>query len=79
MFSQTANAHIEQDRTAFFLFFHRAGVTLNLIKCNLFMEKIDYSGNVIRPSRLELAFHTTDVICSLKPPKNMMDLKNVLG
>lgn len=37
-------------------------VTLNFKKSKLFTDKIDYLGHLIRPGKLEIAFHTTEAI-----------------
>lgn len=56
---------------------HRANVTLNLNKCKIFRKKVDHLGYVILPSRLELTFHTTEVIhdsratSNSKPPEGI--------
>lgn len=48
-----------------------AGVTLKWKKSKFFLETIDYSGQAIRPRRLEIASHTTEAIRELKEPTNI--------
>lgn len=43
-------------------------------KCNFFTVAIFYLDHVVRPCRLELVTHTTDVIKGLKPPTNIIEL-----
>jgi Reverse transcriptase (RNA-dependent DNA polymerase) len=38
---------------------YRAGLTLNLKKCHLFKETVDYLGHVIRPGQLSVAEKNT--------------------
>lgn len=53
MFFPNAVEHISHVRTVLALL-HKAGVTLNLKKCNFFTKKNEYLGPVIRQGKLEL-------------------------
>lgn len=78
MLSRTAEEHIKQICTVLSLL-QRAGVKLELKKCKLSTEKIDYMRHVIRPGRLELAGHSKDAICDSKAPQKLTELKELLG
>lgn len=47
-------------------------------KCNLFTDTIGSLSDAIYPKRFEIASHTTDAICRLKPPSDLTDLTLIL-
>lgn len=69
-----ANEHMSHVRTVILLF-RKAGITVNLKECKLFIEKGDYVWHVIRPGRLQLDKHFIAVFGDLKPPSNVAKLK----
>lgn len=56
-----------------------AEVTLKLNNCQLFTDKIDYLGHIMRPGRLEAGIHTPDAIRGLKEPTIVTELRWLLG
>lgn len=76
VFSPNADGHIWHVRTVLPLIL-KAGVTLNHKRGNFIHEKIDYLGHVVRPDNLELADHTTDAVCILKPPQMVPSLSSL--
>lgn len=58
---------------------HRAGGRLRLMKFQVFTEKVDYLGLVIRPGRSELSYQTRDTMTNPKPPRTVTVLKQFLG
>lgn len=48
-------------------------------KCPFSTETVDYLGHVIRPGKLEVAFHTTAAIDGLKHPTKVTELRYLLG
>lgn len=76
--SKTPKQHIEHTQEVLPLL-NSAEATLILKKCSFFTYTIDFSGQIVRPRRLELAFHTTDAIRGLKPPTSMTKLISFLG
>lgn len=56
-----------------------ARATLKLKKCSSLSETINFLGSIIRSTRLEISSHTTVAVKRLKVPRNVIDLKMVLG
>lgn len=63
----------------FLALLNKMGVTLKLKKCSFVTEANDYLGQTIRPSRLEVASHTTDAICELKALTSLTKLHSLPG
>lgn len=58
---------------------YEAGGMLILNKYKFFAKTTDYLAHVIRPSRLKLAKHTTDVVTKLELPTTQSELCSYLG
>lgn len=54
-------------------------ITLNLKKCFLFTDTIDYLRRIIRPRLSEIAAFIADAIQKLKQPHNIIELRAFLG
>lgn len=78
LFSNTPQQRIDHVSNFLFLL-HTAGATLQLKKCKLFTDIIDYLNHVIFPRRLDLSSRTKDAICGLQPPINRTELRSFLG
>lgn len=75
---KTLNDHIKHTKSVLRLP-KSASVPLRLKRCTLFSHRIDYSGQVIRPERLEVASHTEDAIEKLQVLNTVTELRSFLG
>lgn len=62
--------HVQTIRT----FLYNVGATLELKKCRLFSETIDYPEHDIRPGPVEIALLSTGAIRGAKEPTNITEL-----
>lgn len=61
------------------MIFGNAGVTLKLRKYFFLQDRIDYIGHVIRPGSLEVTPKVTKAIKNIIPPRNVNELRSLLG
>lgn len=55
------------------------GVTLNLEKCKLFTDEVEYLGHFITPGRLQVLNKSTEALRQAKLFRTKKQLKSVLG
>jgi Reverse transcriptase (RNA-dependent DNA polymerase) len=58
---------------------YRAGLTLNLKKCNFFKDLVDYLGHVIRPGQLSVLEINTAALKDMAHPTTQTELRSFLG
>lgn len=79
VFSKTPQRCIELVRKVLFLL-HGAGFTLKLSKYLFFNYFIETLKRLICQRHFKLSFHTTNVICKLKPPpKSFTEVQPIFG
>lgn len=77
VFSRSAEERIRQSRLISSLL-QRARVLFTLKKCKVFTKKIGFLGNVICPTRLNLAACKTYPMHNVEPPRTLTKLKYFL-
>jgi Reverse transcriptase (RNA-dependent DNA polymerase) len=58
---------------------YRAGLTLNLSKCHLFKDTVDYLGQFIRPGQRSVAEKNTAALKDMTHPTTQTELRLFLG
>lgn len=56
-----------------------AGVSLKLIKCSLFQEKVNYLGHTVMPGKLAAAIDITSAVLNALLPTDKTKLRSFLG
>lgn len=78
LFSKTLQDCIADIRRVLWLRF-KVGITLKLKKSMFYAETIDYFSHVVRPGRLALWLHTSDVVAKLNPFPTQTVIRSLLG
>jgi RNase H-like domain found in reverse transcriptase/Reverse transcriptase (RNA-dependent DNA polymerase) len=78
VFSKTPAEHMAHV-DAVLLRLYRSGLTLNLKKCHLLKDTVDYLGHVIRPGQHSVAEKNTVALIDMTQPTTQTELRSFLG
>jgi len=78
IFSANAEQHVKDVDTVLHSL-REAGVTLNLEKCTLFSDEVEYLGHNVRPGQLHVHSNNVDALRHEKFPTTKTQLKSFLG
>ena len=78
IFSRTFNEHLDHLKRVFSRI-RRAGLKLNLEKCNFWMRSLPFLGHIISPQGIAPDPQKIDAVEKIQPPKNVTQLRSFLG
>ena len=78
IFSRTFNDHLYHLREVFNRI-KRAGLKLNIEKCNFWMQRLPFLGHIIAPNGIAPDPQKIEAVQKIQPPKNTTQLRSFLG
>ena len=78
VFSETLMDHINHLKAVFDRL-RKAGLMLNLKKCKIVCNKVEYLGHVVTPNELKPNSRNLDAVKNFLPPTNLKQLQQFLG
>ena len=78
IYSRTFNDHLKHLREVF-LRIRKAGLKLNLEKCQFWMQRLPFLGHIITPQGIGPDPGKVEAIKKLIPPRNVSQLRSFLG
>ena len=78
VFSRTFNEHLDHLKRSFFRI-RKAGLKLNLEKCNFWMRSLPFLGHIISPQGIAPDPQKIDAVEKIQPPQNVTQLRSFLG
>src|SRR6185436_8395647 len=78
VYSKTFDEHLEHLQRVFTRI-RKAGLRLNIKKCNFWMQSLSFLGHIISANRIAPDSQKIEAVHNIQPPKNVTQLRSFLG
>src|SRR6185295_5014866 len=78
VYSKTFDEHLEHLRRVFTRI-RKAGLRLNIVKCNFWMQSLPFLGHIISANGIAPDPQKIEAVHNIQPPKNVTQLRSFLG